>query len=1181
MTREFKPYVGPRPFERDDKDIFCGREREACELLSRIIAHPTVLFYSQSGAGKTSLLNARLVLLLENEGFEILPPARVRGLVPEGITPETIENLYVFNVLMSWTEGRFDPLQLAQMTIADFLKSSQRRTSREGFDAPRVAIFDQFEELFTFYPERWSNRQDFFDQICDALEEDRLMRVVFTMREDYIAELDPYVSMLPGNLRTRFRLERLREENAMQAVTEPLEGTGYSFAEGVAEQLVGNLLKVPVETATGVTNVASEFVEPVQLQVVCRTLWEKLQPSDGKVITQQHLKAFGDVDQALADFYERIIAKVIQDTNINEGLLRRWFEHTLITPAGTRGTVYGGRDVVGGIPAKVVKELVNQHLIRAERRGGARWYELTHDRLIEPIKASNHRWMLQRSGSEQTRQRLEARAVEWIHSGRDSSYLLDEGELLEARRWLESPSAEEVGYSEGLFALVQASRAAIKEAEHEREKMLFAAEQRRAEAEGERAEEQQRRVEEQARAARHLRRLAAALAVMFLLALGTAAYAVNRSRLATTQTRIAQEKEREAKEALVEVTKEKERADVQTKIANEQKQAADDARVIAEEQKHRAEDLTKQTDAARKEAEKQAQLALLRKKEAEQAKELAVMGQKQAEKDKETIEKKNKIMEVRLETMQEQAKELVYYERQRLAERLREDAFRLHQKNEFAEAIEKYDEARLEYQKIKDAAGQADMLDYMGRIYSQQKEYGKAEQSYKDALEIRRNLRSEDKEVAIILDDLAYLYIDQGRYADAETLFKQALTIYENVDESERSNASIATALTALGSLYTNKMGRFAEAELLLKRGLEIREKALNQNPPDPDIDLRHLSVSFSNLALLYYYQGKYPDAEKLYKRALSINEEVRGPDHPAVGTNLHSLALLYFLRGKYEQVEPLERRALVIKRKAPTQDFSSIATILIVLARLYHEQARYVEAEQMFNQAIEIESMAIGEEHPDVAIDLNYQAQFYAARSEYTRAEEIEKRAIVIFTKSPAAMNWRLSVGQSTMATIYAGQGKKNTEAEQFYMRALEGLEKAFGPDHPEIANTLNGLAKLYITLERYNEAEQLLKRALAIREKMLDPGHPDVAATLNDYGVLYANQKKYPEAEPFYKQALAMREKVFGLSHPYVAETLENYAALLRKTNRETEAAQMEARAKEIRSKYPQTIIKAASHS
>ena len=48
-------------------------------------------------------------------------------------------------------------------------------------------------------------------------------------------------------------------------------------------------------------------------------------------------------------------------------------------------------------------------------------------------------------------------------------------------------------------------------------------------------------------------------------------------------------------------------------------------------------------------------------------------------------------------------------------------------------------------------------------------------------------------------------------------------------------------------------------------------------------------------------------------------------------------------------------------------------------------------------------------------------------------------------------------------------------------------------GPDHPDTATSLNDLAELYNSQEKYAGAEPLLQRALAIREKVLGPRHPD----------------------------------------------------------------------------------------
>jgi tetratricopeptide (TPR) repeat protein len=72
-----------------------------------------------------------------------------------------------------------------------------------------------------------------------------------------------------------------------------------------------------------------------------------------------------------------------------------------------------------------------------------------------------------------------------------------------------------------------------------------------------------------------------------------------------------------------------------------------------------------------------------------------------------------------------------------------------------------------------------------------------------------------------------------------------------------------------------------------------------------------------NNLAALYDDQGRYADAEPLYKRALAVWEKALGPDHPDVATALNNLAQLYKDQGSYEDAEPLYKRALAIREKA------------------------------------------------------------------------------------------------------------------------------------------------------------------------------------------------------------------------------------------------------------------------
>ncbi len=386
------PYVGPRPFERGEKARFFGRDSEANTLVSLIIAHQSLVLYAESGAGKTSLLNAQVVPALEDEGFEVLPFARVQGPPVEGLRSEDIDNVYIFHTLLGWSPADCEPLAVAKQSLSDFLADNPLLEDQSGYSQPRVLIFDQFEELFTTYPERWQDREGFFNQISRALRDEPLLHVVFSMREDFVAELEAYADLVPRRFSTRFYLERMRPGQALDAVQGPLAGTGRQFTPEAAEQLVTDLRKVRVQSFDGQTiAVTGEFVEPVQLQVVCQNLWQDL-PVDVTTIDRQHLQQFGNVSQALATFYERAIRQTVQETPVKEQVLRDWFAQKLITPAGTRSTVYRDVQETSGIPNAAIDSLEDMHVIRGEFRAGARWFELTHDRLIEPIQESNRAW---------------------------------------------------------------------------------------------------------------------------------------------------------------------------------------------------------------------------------------------------------------------------------------------------------------------------------------------------------------------------------------------------------------------------------------------------------------------------------------------------------------------------------------------------------------------------------------------------------------------------------------------------------------------------------------------------------------------------------------------------------------------------------------------------------------------
>ncbi len=452
------PYVGPRPFAPDERDYFYGRDDEIAILRAQVMARRASLFFAQSGAGKSSLLRAGLFPELTEkktvgrgarqrtyQKMKVLPILGVGAGVPPGLR-SPIANVYVFSALLTLgSTGSSD--ELAGMTLSQGLaphlapeEDAPAATDLAATEHATLLIFDQFEEIFTHDPERWAEREDFFIQVNQALEEYPNLHVLFTMREDFIAELTPYTNILPGGLRARFRLERLKREAALSAVTTPAERAGRIFAEGVAEALVDDLRRSQSgHRRHGYRAVAEvelgAYVEPVHLQIVCRQLWEKL-PLRRRIIEKTDVQAFGDVDEALIGFYESSLATAGAQTGVGERQLRNWFTDHLITPARTRYLVYKGETETEGLPNDAVAILNDAYIIRASDRGGETWYELAHDRLVEPIIAANQRWY------EEYQNPLDKPTKAWLATGSDPSRLLDGAQLQEAQAYAQTHDHE-------------------------------------------------------------------------------------------------------------------------------------------------------------------------------------------------------------------------------------------------------------------------------------------------------------------------------------------------------------------------------------------------------------------------------------------------------------------------------------------------------------------------------------------------------------------------------------------------------------------------------------------------------------------------------------------------------------------------------------------------------------------
>lgn len=426
------PFVGPRPIQQGE--LLFGRSVEVLALYNQLLARRIVVLHSPSGAGKSSLVYAGLTKKLQESEFDVWKAIRV-NLDPdslEDIPPNT--NRYLLSAMVSLEEElparhRRSPAELARLDFHSYLSSRPRRKGRTNQSV--VLLFDQFEEVLTVAPQDTDAKRQLFIEIGKALdkavgEERDTFWALFIIREDYLAALTPYRDYIPTQLSNTFRLDFLSREAAREAAVQLAYQGGRSFF--AVDQLIRDLSTIQVQQSDGsFKSEQGRYVEPVHLQVVCHQLWNAM-PEDDPTIDEEDIAKYADVSKALASYYAQAVGKIAQGNVAVARAVREWVGNKLIV-GGIRSQVRQGSGESGGLDNALIVQLLSSYLVRAEQRAGANWYELSHDRLVEPVRQDNRAWELAHLHP------LQVQAKLWENSGKVPSLLLSAEALRMAADW--------------------------------------------------------------------------------------------------------------------------------------------------------------------------------------------------------------------------------------------------------------------------------------------------------------------------------------------------------------------------------------------------------------------------------------------------------------------------------------------------------------------------------------------------------------------------------------------------------------------------------------------------------------------------------------------------------------------------------------------------------------------------
>jgi hypothetical protein len=446
------PWPGLISFTEADHSFFFGREREVAELARMIRQETATVFFGKSGLGKSSILRAGVSPLLRDSEFV---PIYIRLNHAEGSPP--LEDQVEIRFEETFAEEKIEaPKPIREETLWEYFhkKDCDWWDSNNRLVKP-VLIFDQFEELLTVgqsNPARAARTASFLTELEDLIENrppaalvkrfdaDRTLarqydlervdyRIVLTLREDFLPDLEGLRERLRAIMFNRVRLMPMKGEQAMDVVLKP---GGHLVDEEVALRVidfVSSTERSRLQAEVTRAHIAHRQIEPALLSVILQELNNRRIQAGQEKMTAE-LVGEAQATEIFHDFY-------VRGLDAMKPSVREFIEDCLLTSSGARNRI-AEEDALTkpGITPEVIAKLIDRRIIQRETTGATKWLELTHDTLADVVRADRTENQRRRQMEAAEWQRATAEEHARQAQQREADALARVRQLRRERRWI-------------------------------------------------------------------------------------------------------------------------------------------------------------------------------------------------------------------------------------------------------------------------------------------------------------------------------------------------------------------------------------------------------------------------------------------------------------------------------------------------------------------------------------------------------------------------------------------------------------------------------------------------------------------------------------------------------------------------------------------------------------------------
>ncbi|MFW9978163.1 MAG: TIR domain-containing protein [Candidatus Thorarchaeota archaeon] len=429
------PYPGMKSFSFDDDFLFCGRDEKINDMISHIRHNSFLILLGPSGSGKTSLIFG--------------------GFLPKLLKSRTSKRNRWLAISMRPLSSPMRELQFALGIELEELGKEIRDLLKQQEKDELLLIIDQFEELFTLSNRKTGN--EFLDVLLKLIDLD-CCTVIVSMRSAFYENLQTSKlwDKVKGN---RCHIKPLVGDDLRKAIRHPANKRFVYIDPGLVEQLV-----------------AEAADEPGYLPMIQETmhmLWERM---EGTSITRDDYRKLGNGKKSgLAEAFSRVADNSIKGLSDKDlAVVRAILLRLIHLEEGVTGVRRQQTKIKLRSVCRSKKRFDNILSLLEEKRiltlsEKEQKVDISHEVLIREWKILRE-WIKELKDSELRRRVLMTKYTEWqrFKKERKEGGLLDAAELPEAKLYLNSPDAIELGSVKEIKSLVDASESWRKRQEEQR-----------------------------------------------------------------------------------------------------------------------------------------------------------------------------------------------------------------------------------------------------------------------------------------------------------------------------------------------------------------------------------------------------------------------------------------------------------------------------------------------------------------------------------------------------------------------------------------------------------------------------------------------------------------------------------------------------------------------------------------